>query len=356
MALSPHKVEKLSLLVIQVLYSRFINFPEDASQNRNAPFHTAFLAAFSDKLLDKACDIPFFVSLSGWLHGLNTTIGQTFFENAAFILSDGEKREYTSGKLGNLKISQNQRINISRITASLSNRTAKPNLLEENNSLLVLDDSEKVDAMDFSADVFIDDGQTITAIELKTVRPNSGSSQGEKQKILEGKTALFNRFPNHRIEFFLGFPFDPTSRGSATGFDKDRFIGHVINLSKSFSPEEILLAGELWDKLSGEENTMEQILNIINSIATVEFMKYYDFLSDPQNKLADEQKYRDILQQWNMFSELYLFDREVSLRTLTSQTKQLAKIYNQMIFANGKYNQNRFQNLNKLLEQESEKF
>lgn len=345
MALSQDKIEKISFQAIQVLFSRFTNFPEDASQNRNAPFHTAFLNAFSDKFADKACDIPFFVSLSGWLHGLSTTIGQNFFENTAFILSDGEKREYTSGKLGNLKITRKQRENIGKITADLSNRMAKPNLTEEDNLIFIIDDSELINAMDFSADVFIDDGKQIVAIESKTVKPNSGGSQGEKRKILEGKAALFNKYPNHQISFFLGFPFDPTSKDSATGFDKERFTKSVINLNKSFAPEEILLAGELWDKLSGEENTMEQVLAIINSIATVEFMNEYNFLNEQQNKIDNPQRYRELLVRWNLFSEIELFDKESELLAQIENNKSSMKIFNQMIFKDGKYRQDRYENL-----------
>lgn len=345
MPLSQDKIEKISFQAIQVLHSRFTNFPEDASQNRNAPFHTAFLNAFSDKFADKACDVPFFVSLSGWLHGLSTTIGQNFFENTAFILSDGEKREYTSGKLGNLKITKKQRENIVEITANLSNKTAKSNLTEENNLIFIIDDTELVSAMDFSADVFVDDGKNITAIELKTVKPNSGGSQGEKRKILEGKAALFNKFPNHNISFFLGFPFDPTNKDSATGFEKERFTKSVINLNKSFAPEEILLAGELWNKLSGEENTMEQILAIINSIATVEFMNEYNFLNEQQNKIDNPRKYRELLLRWNLFSELDLFDKESELLAQIKNNKSSMKIFNQMIFKDGKYRRDRYENL-----------
>ncbi len=356
MALSKDKIEKISFQTIQVLYSRFTNFPEDASQNRNAPFHKAFLNAFDDKFADKACDIPFFVSLSSWLHGLNTTIGQNFFENTAFILSDGEKREYTSGKLGNLKITKKQRENIGKIMADLSTKTAKPNLIEENNLIFIIDDTDLINAMDFSADVFIDDGESITAIESKTVKPNSGGSHGEKQKILEGKAALFNKFPNHKISFFLGFPFDPTSRDSATGFDKERFTKSVINLNKSFAPDEILLAGELWDKLSGEENTMEQILAIINSIATVEFMEDYNFLNEQQNKIDNPERYREILLRWNLFSEMELFSKNAEIINQINENKTLIKIFNQMIFKAGKYNHSRYEKLKDLLDEYSLKF
>ncbi|MDB5227805.1 MAG: Type site-specific deoxyribonuclease [Bacteroidota bacterium] len=88
--------EKISIEVIKVLVTRFESFPEDASGNRNAPFHAAFLNAFADKLDGKVPDTPFFISMSSWLHGLNTTLGQVFFEKVAHHLSNGEKREYTS--------------------------------------------------------------------------------------------------------------------------------------------------------------------------------------------------------------------------------------------------------------------
>lgn len=128
MPISPDKIERISLQVIKVLFTRFENFPEDATSNRNAPFHKAFMNAFVDKFQDKVSDIPFFISLSSWLQGLNTTLGQTFFENVAHILSDGEKREYTSKKLGNLSITKHQKENINSIVTELSTDRESPNL------------------------------------------------------------------------------------------------------------------------------------------------------------------------------------------------------------------------------------
>ena len=90
MALTNKTKEKIATEVIRTLVSRFDSFPEDALQNRNAPFHTAFLKAFSNKFSGKVSDVPFFISLSSWMHGLNTTLGQTFFENIAHHISNGE--------------------------------------------------------------------------------------------------------------------------------------------------------------------------------------------------------------------------------------------------------------------------
>jgi hypothetical protein len=63
--------------------------------------------------------------------------------------------------------------------------------------------------------VFFEDNNSVTAIELKSVKPNSGEMRGEKQKILEGKAALFRKFPQKKIKFYIGFPFDPTADSSA---------------------------------------------------------------------------------------------------------------------------------------------
>ncbi|HCI54608.1 MAG TPA: TdeIII family type II restriction endonuclease, partial [Bacteroidales bacterium] len=46
MPLANKQKEKISIEVIKTLVNRFGTFPEDASNNRNAPFHEAFLSAF----------------------------------------------------------------------------------------------------------------------------------------------------------------------------------------------------------------------------------------------------------------------------------------------------------------------
>ncbi len=344
------KIEKISLQVIKILLSRFESFPEDSSNNRNAPFHKAFLNAFSDKFQDKVSDIPFFITLSSWLQGLNTTLGQTFFENVAHILCDGEKREYTSKKMGNLSISKTQKENINAIITELSTAQILPNLTNENQRVFISDNTESVSAIDFSADVFIDDGSQITAIELKSVRPNSGEMRGEKQKILEGKAALYKFFPEKSIRFLIGFPFDPTnSSDNETGYNKTRFLGSIINMNKFFAQDEVLLSSELWDFLSGEKNTMSQLLEIINAIATTDFLNKYEFINNQQNKIIDLDLYKQYLTDWNLFSELKLVDNETNIKTNIRTDKKRTKIFNQLIFKDGEYNIGRYSVLQELI-------
>ena len=339
MALENNIKEKIAAEVIKTLISRFENFPENATNNRNAPFHTAFLQAFTDKFRGKVSDIPFFISLSSWMHGLNTTLGQTFFENIAHHISNAEKREYTSKRLGNLKITQSQRNHISQIIADLSNSSQNPDLQRENSIIFNHYDNELIDAMDFSADVFFEEDDRIYAIELKSVKPNSGEMKGEKQKILEGKAALFEKYKGKKVHFYMGFPFDPTvniESESETSFNKDRFLNQIINMSKFFSKEETLVASELWDLLSGDTGTMEQILEIINSISTVDFMEKYNFLSDNDNRSKPE--YKRILANWFLFSELKLVENDNIIKEKIKGDKKLTRIYNLQAFNNSRSN------------------
>jgi len=351
MALPQQQKEKISIEVIKTLVTRFESFPEDASNNRNAPFHEAFLNAFSDKLDGNVPDIPFFISLSSWLHGLNTTLGQTFFENVAHHLSNGEKREYTSKRLGNLPITQTQRNHISQIIADLSTSTNTPNLINENQLIFSSYNAASINAMDFSADVFIEDATSITAIELKSVKPNSGEMKGEKQKILEGKAALYGHFPGKQIHFFMGFPFDPTvnpANESITSFNKTRFLNSIINMNKYFAPSETLIANELWDLLSGQQNTMEEILDIINSISTTEFLIKFQFLSDNANR--NNPLYITQLTEWNLSSEIELINSNAAIIQAIGTNKNLTRIYNKTAFdGKGNYNRDRYTELKQLI-------
>jgi hypothetical protein len=313
----------------------------------NNPFYVAFT---KNKLEGKVTDVPIFISLASWLHGLNTTLGQSFFENVAHILCDGEKREYTSKKLGNLPITKTQQDTITQIINDLSTSSKLPNLEEENKKLLQNDNSPKVKAEDFSADVFFENSDSVVAIELKTVKPNSGGMKGEKQKILEGKAALFHLFPNKTIYFYFGFPFDPTvnpETESVTSYDKTRFLNSIVNAHKFCAQNEFLVAGELWDFLSGETGAMENILEIINTIATPDFFGKMQLLKNNSKRTTPE--YLSQLQEWNLFSEKELIENNNHIITKLSNNNFI-RTYNKMIFdKDGKYNWERYNILQNLI-------
>ncbi|MFW5990316.1 MAG: TdeIII family type II restriction endonuclease [Campylobacterales bacterium] len=340
--------QKIAIEVIKTLVSRFDNFPEDSLKNRNAPFHEAFLRAFENKLDGKVSDTPFLITLSSWLHGLNTTLGQQFFEKVAHILSGGDKKEFTSGRLGNLDITRKQSENASAIITSLSHQ-GNPSLESENQILLQMDKSGLEKAMNLSADVFFEDDDSVTAIELKSVKPNSGEMKGEKHKILEGKARLFHRYPNKKIEFFVGFPFDPTAPSSSpTSYDKNRFLDSIINMTKYFDADEVLLSSELWNKLSGEARTMEQILEIINNISAVDFYENFRFILESSNR--EDTKYREILKKWHLYTEIELLDSVSVITRRINNDKKLKRLYAKSpMNSKGEYDFERFYQLKNLI-------
>jgi hypothetical protein len=310
MSLSNEQKEKIAIEVIKTLLTRFEKFPKNALNNRNAPFHESFLVAFSNQLHGYISDISFFISLSSWLHGLNTTLGQMFFEKIAHHLSGGTKKEFTNKKERNLQITQTQRDRISKIIADLSN-DIQPNLEKENQAIFSVEDKDHmINAMGFCADILIEKDQEVIAIELKSVKPNSGEMKGEKQKILEGKAALSWLYPNHKISFYIAFPFDPTVNplnDPVTSHDKTRFLSSIVNMNKYFDPNEVLIADDFWCFLSGQKDSMSEILKIIQIISTTTFLEKFEILQQyAQNK--DHDQYNIILKEWCLYSELELVE------------------------------------------------
>jgi hypothetical protein len=295
--------ELIAIKVIETLYKQFCKFPGVDSQNRNAPFHEAFLNAFANDLQGRVQNIPTLISLSSWLHGLNTSLGQSFFEKTAHILSEGSKREFTEKKRTTLKITSLQREVLGEIISDLKSGRRKPNKVIEEEEISKSVTGEIVSATNFTVDVFIEDDHQIICIEIKTVKPNSSVFKAEKEKILEAKAALAKAFPNKKIQYLIGFPFDPQS-DTPTGSDKARFWQYSVEFSKFFALDEFLLASEFWDFLSGEKQTMESILDIINAIATVDFWEKFRFLQERQNLTDNRAKYLSLLTEWSLQREI----------------------------------------------------
>ncbi len=266
MALTQDQKNRISEVVKDILLRRIENFPEIGAEIRNSPFHTAFLECFHNRLRSLNMETPYLVAIASWLHGLNTSLG-TGFENISHILSGGYKRKFTNAY--RLQVKRGQSDHIEAIIRDLKAGTHLPNVERENNLVFNFDkhDNDETDSLPFTVDTYIERDSEIIAIELKSVRPNSGEGRGEKQKILYGKAALKLQNPSKNIKFLVGFPFDPTSL-TPTGYDKNRFFNYLIEFKKFFSQSEVLIASEFWDFLSGSNNTMEEILDVITETVT----------------------------------------------------------------------------------------
>lgn len=343
--------EKIAIQVIKTLHSRFDNFPEDASDNRNAPFHAAFLNAFKLKLEKHVTSVPIFVSLASWMHGLNTSIGQSFFERTAQILCNGEKR-----KFNNLTINKDQQLTINEIISSLKNNKSKPDLINENKLIFSSKGNSALTIPNFDADVYYEDSNNIVAIEIKTVKPNSGIFKGEKEKILSAKAALKNLHPKKNIQYYLAFPFDPLNEKDC-GFNKKRFFNYSVDFKKFFDPAEVLLADEFWDFLSQETKTMQEILEIINSISKPDFLTNFDFINNPNNSLQDSNKYKKLLNEWYLYRELTFVKSRNSILASSKHNKKIIRIINQNPFdTKGEYKADRIISLLEELKNEEQKW
>ena len=327
MAISIKKKELIAHSVIKVLYSRFNSFPSNENVNRNAPFHIAFMRAFQRDLEGRVRNIPDFISLSSWAHGLSTSLGQSFFESVAHILCDGEKREFKENT-----VYSNQMSAIGEIMTDMKNGDEVPSV--EREDAIIADNAygEKQNSPNFTADCFYETDTDVVAIELKSVRPNSGEMRGEKQKLLIGKAVLRELYPGKNVRYIFGFPFDPTAYSDVT-YDKSRFLDYLVEAEKFVAHDDFLIADEFWSFLAdSSEGVMQEILDIINDIATPQFMKKFEKLQDNSTE-ADEK--RQIFNEWHMYSEVKILDN-------VEMTKQNARVYNQAIFkTDGTYNTKR---------------
>ncbi|MFA6006890.1 MAG: TdeIII family type II restriction endonuclease [Candidatus Paceibacterota bacterium] len=266
MKLTADQKNRVSEEVKKILSSRLKSFPDLSAQNRNAPFHDAVLECFKEKFRGLNIETPRLVAIASWLHGLSTSLG-TGFENFGNILSGGYKRKFTGPYT--LKVKKSQSLVIDEIIRGLKSSQIKPDLKQENSRIFKFSDTEdSVEALGFTADIFIEKKNEIVAVEMKSVRPNAGEGRGEKQKILYGKAALKLLYPKHDVKFFVGFPFDPTAI-KPTDYDKKRFFDYLVEFKKYFAEDEVMIADELWDYLSGSKQTMDQILEVIRETIAI---------------------------------------------------------------------------------------
>lgn len=113
-------------------------------------------------------------------------------------------------------------------------------------------------------------------------------------------------------------------------------------------PDEVLLASELWDYLSGHKNTIQEILTIINDIATPEFENKFKLLQ--QYDLSTDMDVSSLLGQWHLYKELELFHNKGIIGSDISENRTISRFFNQKCFdAQGKYNIRRYTELSGLM-------
>lgn len=169
--------------------------------------------------------------------------------------------------------------------------------------------------------------------------------RGEKQKILNAKAVLKNLYPDKKIFYYFGFPFDPLAKKD-TGYDKQTYMDSIIEFNKFCDKEEVLLSDELWSFLSGESGTMQLILDIIKSIATVNFVSEFDFINDSKNVLNQPEEYCRIAKKWHLKDESIIAENLPELLGISKNLESLHRVLNKNIFNDKvEYNSNRSKTL-----------
>lgn len=232
---------------------------------------------------------------------------------------------------------------IAEIMTDLKNGDRIPDMIAEDAFIKAGEHGELVTGTNFTADCYFEDEESIVAIELKSVRPNSGETRGEKQKILKAKAALRIMYPEKKVSYFFGFPFDPTA-DTDTGYCKERFMGNMIEFPKFCDKEEILIADGLWSYLSGEEGTMQELLGLIRSIATANFMDEFNFISSPDNLISDTDKYIEIATRWCLEDEVAVA-KNIKILKASNDKSVRKNLYLCSFDSNGQYNERRISSL-----------
>ncbi len=259
MSLTQDQKNRIIEVVKSILLSKG-DIPQLAVAINNAPFHETILERFRKELGSLNIELPYLAAIASWMHGLNTSLG-TGFESISHILSGGYKRNF-SGTY-QLPVKASQASQIESIIRDLKAGAHTPDVERENVLLFRFKNTDQeTRSLAFTIDCYIERENEIIAVELKSVRPNSGEGRGEKQKILYGKAALKLLNPGKTIRYYIGFPFDPTA-DQPTEYNKERFFNYLIEFKKFFAHDEVLIGSELWNFLSGSKETMESILLLI---------------------------------------------------------------------------------------------
>jgi hypothetical protein len=109
---------------------------------------------------------------------------------------------------------------------------------------------------------------------------------------------------------------------------------YSVGFKKYFDENEFLIASELWDFLSGEDNTMETIIEIINNIATTKFLEIFEYINNFENAENDKEKYLKSIEKWFLYSNCRIVNNLSPLKNISLQDIKLQRILNQTLFDN----------------------
>lgn len=90
---------------------------------------------------------------------------------------------------------------------------------------------------------------------------------------------------------------------------------------------------------------MEQVLTIINTIATPDFMENYGFIVDPINLSKDKRRYSNLLDKWGLMREKQIALNIEELQKVSKINRRIERALNNPVFKTGEYNISRYEAL-----------
>jgi hypothetical protein len=308
----------ISSIVISSMTRKIDNFfcknGEYIYKNELFSFDT-WLRALRDEIDNEGCLDEFGVTIRNY--------DQLFLENTSHSLSDGYKNVFN-----NLEISNEQNRNIIEIITDLKKSLTSPNTEIENKKIF-LSPKKEIKVGRFEVDCYYETCDQLICINFVTDKYPSFLL--EKDRLLFSKAALKTAKPDKNILFYLGIP--------STSIYKNQLQNEA---KQYFSKDEILIADELWGFLAEDTNTMQQLLDIINAIATPQFMEKFDLINTPENLYTQKEAVIRVLTKWCLNDELRIMQHFDALDDDKKARKQLLK---PIFLSSGEYNHSRCMSL-----------
>ena len=232
---------KIKARLEMALRQKFSSYKPETSY---MPFHTKLLG--KDRM-----------ALYSFIQSLNTNFGTSIFEPVAEELAkvnfDKIKRQERAGE----HISKGAERVIQDIMNELESGAKKPNKADESKRILASARSGEVaQRKPTKVDLFLQKGENVYLIDIKTAKPNKGGFKEFKQTLLTWLACYAYDKPQAKIHTLIAIPYNPYY---PKPYERWTMAG-MLDLEK-----ELKVAEEFWDFLGGK-GSYELILSAFEEV------------------------------------------------------------------------------------------
>ena len=243
MALSTSQSEEVGNLLKRKIRRKLLEYnPETNSM----PFHTRLLG--KDRM-----------ALFSFVQSINTTLGTSVFEAVGEILAKPHfKHAEAQYKNLNLKVSSGAQTEIQNIIDELTTGSRKPDKVAEIERIRKVANTGTIKTVKKPrVDLFLISRDDIEFyFDLKTAKPNMDEFKAHKRKMLEWAAYRLQENPTAKLKTGIAIPYNPYY---PQPYERWTLAG-LYDL-----PEELLVAEEFWDYLSGK-GAYEELLKVFEKV------------------------------------------------------------------------------------------